>query len=148
MILLISIACISYLLLTNYIVIGLKKYQPEKESDIDNDHELTRFSVLIPCRNEAARIKSLLKSIENLQYDLNCYELIFIDDYSQDDTYEMLNQFKAFNDQLDVKLLKNNGATGKKSALSYGIDHAKYALALDFKKDLTFSIVLAITDCE
>lgn len=124
MIFLISIACISYLLLTNYIVIGIKKYRPDEMGDLDDDEDLSRFSIIIPCRNETERLKPLLGSIENLQYDTQCYELIFIDDHSDDGTYEMINSFQKENDRLDIKVLKNDRPPGKKSALSYGIFHA------------------------
>ena len=123
---LIAIAYISYFILTNYIVLGLRKYKPKKQSEDYNDAYLNRFSILIPCRNEAKRIHLLLQSIESLKYDTHSYELIFIDDYSTDETYELIKVFQEKNDRLDIKLLKNNLSAGKKSALTNGVKEAKY----------------------
>jgi glycosyltransferase involved in cell wall biosynthesis len=80
-------------------------------------------------------LKPLLRSIESLQYDTQCYELIFIDDHSDDGTYEMINSFQKENDRLDMKVLKNDRPPGKKSALTHGIDQAKYAYVITTDAD-------------
>ncbi|MFZ9718780.1 MAG: glycosyltransferase, partial [Chitinophagaceae bacterium] len=51
-----------------------------------------RFSILIPARNEAENIKQCLASIAALDYPASDYEVIVIDDFSTDDTVNIVNQ--------------------------------------------------------
>ena len=118
----ISILC--YSLLIVYVVIGLEKYKPEKIKN--NQQDRFSFSVIIACKNEEKRILPLLKSISKLDYKKRCFELIFVNDHSDDGTYELINKFKKENDRLDIKLLNNTSSTGKKSAIQLGIDQSKY----------------------
>lgn len=46
----------------------------------------TSFSVVIPARNEAANIKACIDSILAQEYPRDSYEIIVIDDFSEDDT--------------------------------------------------------------
>ena len=46
----------------------------------------TQFTVIIPARNEAANIKACVDSILNQDYPANAFEIIVIDDFSEDDT--------------------------------------------------------------
>lgn len=126
MIIITSIAFVSYLILIIYIVLGLRKYRPERPTAKDEGTDLTRFSVLIPCRNEEDRLRSLFQSIKGLEYETSCFQLIFIDDHSDDATYEMISNFQKENDRLDIKLLKNEYSPGKKSALTFGIDRSEF----------------------
>ena len=132
---LISIAYISYLILANYIIQGLKKYKTEKLLEYSVQDDLIKFSVLIPCRDEIRRLEPLLQSINQLAYDFNCFEIIFIDDHSKDDTYELIKEYQQENDRMEIKVLKNNLSAGKKYALTYGILEAKYDYILTTDAD-------------
>ncbi len=121
-----SIALASYLILITYIILGVRKYRPERSIDKDERSNLTRFSVLIPCRNEEERLQSLFQSIKELEYETSCFQLIFIDDHSDDATHEMINSFQKENDRLNIKVLKNDRSPGKKSALTCGIDRSEF----------------------
>ena len=126
MIFITSIALVSYLILITYIILGVRKYRPERSIDKDERSNLTRFSVLIPCRNEEDRLQSLFQSIKELEYETSCFQLIFIDDHSDDATHEMINSFQKENDRLNIKVLKNDRSPGKKSALTCGIDRSEF----------------------
>jgi len=52
-----------------------------------------KVSILIPARNEAENILTLLNSIH--QQDYNNYEVIIYDDDSSDDTYQVCTEFAA-----------------------------------------------------
>ena len=60
------------------------KLQPFESTQIHT--ELTRFSVVIPARNEAANIKACIDSILAQDYPKDQFEIIVIDDFSEDDT--------------------------------------------------------------
>lgn len=98
------------------------------------------LSILIPCYNEASR-KDFIKRIQYIE-DL-CKELdfpseiIYIDDGSKDNTYEIL---KKKNKKV-YALLKNEG---KYAAIEYGIPYCKYntILMLDADIELSFNTLM------
>ncbi|MFT3904304.1 MAG: glycosyltransferase [Niabella sp.] len=59
-----------------------------------NNHNETRFSVIIPARNEAHNIEKLLRSLEAQTYSQALFEVIVIDDQSTDETVDVVNRFK------------------------------------------------------
>lgn len=81
------------------------------------------FSVIIPTYNSAKYIKNTLISVVNQTY-LN-YEIIVIDDGSNDNTVEIISNFFKNLNNISFKLLeqKNSGAG---SARNNGINNAKY----------------------
>ena len=49
------------------------------------------ISVIIPFRNEEKNIVNLVKSFVDLNYNLNIVEFIFVDDHSEDNSYQLLS---------------------------------------------------------
>ena len=85
-------------------------------------------SIIVPAYNEEVNAVSSLQNL--LKCDYPDFEIIFIDDGSKDNTYEIVK--KAFADNPLVKVFtKQNG--GKASALQYGIgqSHADYVICID-----------------
>lgn len=83
------------------------------------------ISVIVAARNEEHHIQNLLHDLADQQD--NRFEVIIVDDHSDDGTFEIVNQFgRAFS------LIKNNGI-GKKEALQTGISKASgdYILITD-----------------
>jgi cellulose synthase/poly-beta-1,6-N-acetylglucosamine synthase-like glycosyltransferase len=95
-----------------------------KGSTPDN---LASISIVIAARNEEARIIPCLKSLEKIEYPLDKYEVIFIDDSSSDRTAEIVGQFcqKHINWQLITIEKKCEQLHGKKNALLQGITRSK-----------------------
>ena len=52
----------------------------------DNVAPTTKFSIVIPARNEAANIKACVESILAQDYPKEAFEIIVMDDFSEDDT--------------------------------------------------------------
>ena len=78
----------------------------------------TRISVIIPARNEEDNIGYLLAALQHQTYPKNLFEVIVIDDHSEDRTAEIVRQFN------DVKLLSlqnENINSYKKKAIETGI---------------------------
>ncbi|WP_242693148.1 glycosyltransferase family 2 protein [Sabulibacter ruber] len=85
------------------------------------------FTVIIPVRNEAENILHLLQDLENQQYPTTHYEVIVVDDYSEDSTPHLVKQFQE-KSALNLRLLFLStfpGKRQKKAALETGINHAK-----------------------
>lgn len=76
-----------------------------------------KLSIVIPCYNEENYIKNL---ISDLLENINPYELIIVDDKSNDKSVEII---KSFNDK-KIKLLKNDTNKGKGYSLRKGFKAA------------------------
>jgi len=81
------------------------------------------FSIIIPFRNEERNIERCLKSILEQDYNSKLYEIICVDDHSEDNSASIVSSLAANNPQ--IKLINNPGF-GKKKALRAGIDTSTY----------------------
>lgn len=83
-------------------------------------------SVIIPFRNEEENILANLKSIESQSYPTEKYELIYVDDTSEDNSLELLkNNIKKNNIRLLSVPKDFSKNAHKKRAVRYGIENAK-----------------------
>ena len=94
-------------------------------------HNTEKISVIVPFRNEESNLLPLLMSLEK-QTDNN-YEVIFIDDHSSDNGYNILLQNITKENFKLLKLPPNN--IGKKTAISYGIKHSNGEIILTIDAD-------------
>jgi glucosyltransferase len=82
------------------------------------------LSVIIPCFNEEAVIQhtyqKLKEQLERLSYR---YEIIFVDDGSSDETYQILTSIKASDRK--VALVKLSRNFGKEGVIAAGLELAK-----------------------
>ena len=116
-----------YLLLIAGFIYGFEKVIPFKLKHLNAE---TRFSVIIPFRNEAKNLPQLLESIQSLKYPKHLFEVIFINDLSEDDSVHIINS-NLSNDpsnNIDFSIINNSIKTNapKKDAISKAINLAKY----------------------
>jgi glycosyltransferase involved in cell wall biosynthesis len=64
----------------------MRLFQLNQIEQIRPQQSFTQFTVIIPARNEAANIKACVDSILNQDYPPAAFEIIVIDDFSEDDT--------------------------------------------------------------
>ena len=85
-----------------------------------------KISIVIAARNEEKRILPTLQSLQQLNYPIDLYEIIFVDDASTDNTAKIINAFCRHNSNWKCIQLKEKDAKwhGKKLALKTGIDAA------------------------
>ncbi|MEX0597752.1 MAG: glycosyltransferase, partial [Candidatus Paceibacterota bacterium] len=84
------------------------------------------ISIIIPTYNEQHNIKELIKRIHsNMNKNKVKYEIIIVDDFSEDRTLEILRQL---NGKYPLKILLKNGEKGKAQSLLEGFSKAKYSL--------------------
>lgn len=96
----------------------------------------TSVSILIPARNEALNLPTLLDSIAALKKSVP-FEVILIDDHSEDDTYKVAERYKEV---FDLKLLKAKplatGWAAKSWALYQAVESARYEHLLFIDADI------------
>lgn len=93
-----------------------------------------KFSIIIPFRNEAEIINDTIKSLLKLDYDKEDFEIILVNDHSEDDFQ------KRIGDLLDlgsIIIIDNNGV-GKKEAIETGVAKAKNEWILCSDADCLF----------
>lgn len=95
------------------------------------------LSLIIAVKNEEKNVRSLINSLDNQNYPIENFEVIFIDDNSTDRTYDKIKEL--ISDKTNFTLLKagNKKYAGKKGTLDIGINSAKNNL-----------IVITDADCK
>ncbi|MCX8010682.1 MAG: glycosyltransferase, partial [Ignavibacteria bacterium] len=90
------------------------------------------ISVIVAVKNEEKNIRQLLNCLKQQNYNQSFYEIIIVDDYSEDETLKILNQMSSQIPNLVVISNRDNpsGIRGKKSALSYAISNSKGEILL------------------
>ena len=95
----------------------------------------TRISVVIPMRNEGGRLGGLFQALMLQDYPGGRWEVIAVNDHSQDSTPEILNQW-ANTGKFTLRILENGtDEAGKKAALSRGIARASGELIVTTDAD-------------
>ncbi|MEE9407184.1 MAG: glycosyltransferase [Polaribacter sp.] len=115
---------ICYAILILSLAFGFTKIDEFKSENII---ERTTFSVIIPFRNEAEDLPTLLKSISELKYPKELVEFILVDDDSSDDSVEIIETFLETVFNTNIRVIANNRASNspKKDAISTAIKIAK-----------------------
>lgn len=94
------------------------------------------LSIIIPTYNEELNIKELLKRIHiNMSQNKVKYEIIIIDDHSEDNTLDILNKL---NGRYHIRVLLKNGTKGKAQSLLEGFKQAKYNTVAMIDADLQY----------
>ena len=101
------------------------------------DRKLFKLSVIIPCYNEKNTIKIILKRIvESLRnYQILNYEIIIVDDFSNDGTREILKK-KINEEKLDIYFHDNN--LGKGAAVQTALKNSSGDIILIQDADLEY----------
>lgn len=89
----------------------------------------TKVSILIPARNEAGNILACLESISRQSYPTPLFEVIVLDDHSEDDTFFLVKNFSQTRTNVRIVRLSDFVKSGdtqsfKKKAIETGISLA------------------------
>lgn len=135
MILISIIVSIIYLVLIWRLAYGFDKVSAFKLNDLASK---TKFTVLVPFRNEAKNLPDLLKSIDNLNYPKQLFEIVFIDDDSSDNSASIISEHFKLKQQ-NFKIIPNHRQTNspKKDAITTAIDLAKNEWIITTDADCT-----------
>ncbi len=88
--------------------------------------EYPSVSILVAARNEEAHLPHLCQGLENLSYPEKSLEIIFVDDFSEDGTLEVVLNYQK-KSRFTVQALKSEkvSPTPKKNALQLAVRHAR-----------------------
>ena len=118
-----SLVTLVYATLISAFIVGffkVKKHQYDKNST-------TKFSIIIPFRNEVKNLSNLLESILHLSYPKNSFEILFVDDFSDDNSINII-QDKFLKSDVDYQIISNEKKSNspKKDAIETAISKSKY----------------------
>lgn len=108
---------IGYALVISLLILGFNKV---KNYECDTKLPKTTFSIIVPFRDEEDNLPSLLASISKLNYPIELFEVILVDDESR-------FQFHVPSFKFPISILKNNRLSNspKKDAIQTAIQSAK-----------------------
>jgi len=98
----------------------------------------TPVSVIIPARNERKNILNCLDDIVKQDYPAGLFEIIVVDDASEDNTSKLVERFIAEHPETHVRLIKLADAhknSSKKRAITEGVQQAKGTLIVTTDAD-------------
>ena len=124
---------IPYLIVISVFILGWLR----KQAPTSNNVLKPFVSILIPVKNEEGNLPALLNDILNQQYPSNLFEVIFIDDHSEDNTCGIINEYKSINSS--IKLISLTRKIGKKEALWEGINSSSGEFIITTDGDCRFS---------
>lgn len=126
------ILIISYLLIIGLLGYSFDKVDPFKLQDLP---PINKFSIVIPFRNEAENLTKLLASISRLNYSNSKFEIILVDDDSDDDSVSIIENIletislKKDSIKIDnIRIIKNKRTSNspKKDAITTAIKVSKF----------------------
>jgi len=132
-----------YLFLIGSFIYGFDKVEVFNMKDLKPK---TKFSVIVPFRNEAEHLPKLLDSISHLNYPKSMFEIILVDDDSEDDSLKTIHKVldtksvkKAFTRTDIIKVIKNNRLSNspKKDAINTAIKVAQHDWIITTDADCT-----------
>ena len=75
------------------------------------------FSIIIVFRNEAHNLDHLIGNLNKLDYPADKFEILLVDDESEDDSLELARKLKAEHPDLDISLVESHSELENRSRL-------------------------------
>lgn len=134
MIVFLGLVTLFYCLTILFLLFGFTKLKASPEPRPRPD---TAFSVVIPYRNEARHLPTLLDSLENLEYPPELFEIILVNDASEDASLNICRNFKHQNPHLFIELRESVrlSKAPKKDAINTAVGLARHPYILTTDAD-------------
>jgi cellulose synthase/poly-beta-1,6-N-acetylglucosamine synthase-like glycosyltransferase len=116
---------IIYLLLIIAFIVGFDKIAVFKNN---NSSPKNTFSVVIPFRNEAPQLPRLLNSLYAIDYPKELFEILLVNDDSQDAFRPIIDEFQNQYPEIKLSLIEAspNSVSPKKNAINTAIEHSNF----------------------
>ena len=104
-----------------------------KHTVMPGEHDAPTVSVIVAARNEERNINSCLDALTKQDYDAALYEIIVVDDHSDDGTLASAMQYSNADGRPRVKVISiegHDGKQGKPAAIARGIEAAEGEIIL------------------
>lgn len=111
-----------YVVTIGHLIYGFNKITPYPPLTA-NHQPSTFFAIVVPFRNESENLPQLLESFKKLNYPKDLFEIILIDDDSEDDSVKQVYNWRMENGEFQTTLLENLRISNspKKDAISRAI---------------------------
>ncbi len=118
--LLLALIIFIYVLTISHLIYGFGKIKAVEYSKLNPE---TFFAIIIPFRNEEENLPHLLESLRKLNYPKDLFEIILVDDFSNDDSVKLIYKWRMENGEFQTTLLQNLRISNspKKDAISRAI---------------------------
>jgi cellulose synthase/poly-beta-1,6-N-acetylglucosamine synthase-like glycosyltransferase len=115
-----------------FLIYGFYKV-PEETYRIESP--INNLSIVIPFRNEEDNLEDLIESIDKIEYPISKFEVIFVNDNSEDRSYEIAEKVLGFAN-FNYKLISQDPEIqGKKAAITLGIENSSHPWILTTDAD-------------
>lgn len=130
------VVLVIYVVFILQLIFGFDKVKSFVRTD---EKPVTKFSIIVPFRNEEKNLPKLLKSISKLNYPKDLFEIILVDDFSTDASERVYIKWRMENGLIETTLLENLRLSNspKKDAISRAIPILKHEWVLTTDADCT-----------
>jgi cellulose synthase/poly-beta-1,6-N-acetylglucosamine synthase-like glycosyltransferase len=113
-----------YIATISLLIYGFDKIETVTTKDLQPK---TNFSIVVPFRNEEKDFLNFLNSVTNLNYPKNLFEIIVVNDDSDDNSVAIFNKWQSENPEISSRLLQNirKSNSPKKDAIQTAISQIK-----------------------
>jgi biofilm PGA synthesis N-glycosyltransferase PgaC len=131
--LVVTLASFLLLLILRHFILIWFSYLHQRELSQETTADVYPFvSIIVPAFNEAEVIQSSLSSLLELRYPY--YEIIAVDDGSNDGTFERMREFEGNHYGVKVSVFRKENS-GKADTLNYGIRRSKAPIVVCMDSD-------------
>lgn len=125
MILFLAFISLIYFTIIVLFIIGFNKIEITKNHKTKPHHS---FSIIIPFRNEGENLPFLLNSLSKINYSLHLFEIILVNDESEDDYEQIISTFSKLNPNLNLTVINSERQTAspKKDAINTAVKSSKH----------------------
>ena len=102
-----------------------------QKNSMEDFLKLPKVSFVVVTHNFTKFVWGCLESIKNQTY--KNFEIIVVDDFSKDDTFQKITEFKKANPQLDCTIIRNENNKGQLASFLEGLKQAtgQFVCAVD-----------------
>ena len=127
---------VGFMTLYSFYMWGVNKYRKrklKKNPPIVNYDFRPFVSILVPCHNEHEVIEKTVQNILNIDYP--DYEIILIDDRSEDNTAQIIKELEQKHEKITALIREKDAVAGKSAVLNDAFKIAKGEAVLVFDAD-------------